>query len=375
MGAHRRSTPRVAVLEYLCGGGLSHSATPMATLRALFAEGMGMLAAITSDLTKCQIEVTTVLDRKVLEPAESQPYGAHFSPLAEQVNIVFLKTNDWLSEWLSVAGSVDVTLVIAPEIDNELLRVVEHFRAAGCDVQVSSSSFITKTSDKAVFSRSLPTTVTHPKTWLVSELLNQANVVTNLDGETSSRTNGWVLKSRDGAGCCGMSWYSSVAEVTNAIGIRDDVRNSPDRWILQPWLTGEHASLAVLCDSSCSFTLLGACSQRIDRSEHVTYLGGSGPILRHDYKILEEFVERILSGLSGANGWIGVDFLYPARCVGSIRLDDLVVMEVNPRLTTSYLAYRQWYGPELALGVLGLAEDREWNYSALPTSPLEFTVD
>ena len=69
MGAHRRSTPRVAVLEYLCGGGLSHSATPMATLRALFAEGMGMLAAITSDLTKCQIEVTTVLDRKVLEPA------------------------------------------------------------------------------------------------------------------------------------------------------------------------------------------------------------------------------------------------------------------------------------------------------------------
>jgi predicted ATP-grasp superfamily ATP-dependent carboligase len=117
----------------------------MATLRALFAEGMGMLAAITSDLTKCQIEVTTVLDRTVLEPAESQPYGAHFSPLAEQVNIVFLKTNDWLSEWRSVAGSVDVTLVIAPEIDNELLRVVEHLRTAGCDVQVSSSSFITKT--------------------------------------------------------------------------------------------------------------------------------------------------------------------------------------------------------------------------------------
>jgi predicted ATP-grasp superfamily ATP-dependent carboligase len=56
-------------------------------------------------------------------------------------------------------------------------------------------------------------------------------------------------------------------------------------------------------------------------------------------------------------------------------LDDLVVMEVNPRLTTSYLAYRQWYGPELALGVLGLAEDREWNYSALPKSPLEFSVD
>jgi predicted ATP-grasp superfamily ATP-dependent carboligase len=334
-----------------------------------------MLAAITSDLTKCQIEVTTVLDRKVLEPAESQPHGAQSHPLAEQVNIVFLTTEDWLNEWRSVASSVDVTLVIAPEIDNELLRVVEYLRVAGCDVQVSSSSFITKTSDKADFSQSLPTTVSHPKTWLVSELLEKPHAIAKVEGDVSLGTEGWVLKSRDGAGCCGMSWFSSLADVSNAMEIRDEIRNSPDRWILQPWLTGEHASLAVLCDSSQSFSLLGACSQRIDRREQVSYTGGSGPILRNDYGVLEEFVKRILSGIPGAKGWIGVDFLYRTRGVGSIRLEDLLVMEVNPRLTTSYLAYRQWYGPELALGVLGLAEDHEWNYSALPTSPLEFTVD
>jgi predicted ATP-grasp superfamily ATP-dependent carboligase len=375
MATHRRATPRVAVLEYLCGGGLSQSVTPTATLRALFAEGMSMLAAITSDLTKCQIEVTTVLDRKVLEPAESQPHGAQSHPLAEQVNIVFLTTEDWLNEWRSVASSVDVTLVIAPEIDNELLRVVEYLRVAGCDVQVSSSSFITKTSDKADFSQSLPTTVSHPKTWLVSELLEKPHAIAKVEGDVSLGTEGWVLKSRDGAGCCGMSWFSSLADVSNAMEIRDEIRNSPDRWILQPWLTGEHASLAVLCDSSQSFSLLGACSQRIDRREQVSYTGGSGPILRNDYGVLEEFVKRILSGIPGAKGWIGVDFLYRTRGVGSIRLEDLLVMEVNPRLTTSYLAYRQWYGPELALGVLGLAEDHEWNYSALPTSPLEFTVD
>lgn len=375
MATRRRATPRVAVLEYLCGGGLSQSVTPMATLRALFAEGMSMLAAITSDLTTCQIEVTTVLDRTVLEPAESQPHGAHLHPLAEQVNIVFLTTNDWLSEWRSVASSVDVTLVIAPEIDNELLRVVEHLRAAGCVVQVSSSSFIAKTSDKAVFSKSLPTTLAHPKTWLVSEFLEQTSSIAQSDEGVFSGSNGWVLKSRDGAGCCGMSWYSSLADVSNAIEIRDEIRNSPDRWILQPWLTGEHASLAVLCDSSQSFSLLGACSQRIDRREQVTYTGGSGPILRDDYEVLNVFVERILSGIPGAKGWVGVDFLYRTRGAGLIHLEDLLVVEVNPRLTTSYLAYRQWYGPELALGVLGLAEDREWNYSALPTSPLEFTVE
>jgi predicted ATP-grasp superfamily ATP-dependent carboligase len=334
-----------------------------------------MLAAITSDLTKCQIEVTTVLDPTVLEPAESQPHDAHLHPLADQVNIVFLKTDEWLNDWRSVASSVDVTLVIAPEIDNELLRVVEHLRAAGCKVHVSSSSLITTASDKADFSQSLPTTIAHPKTWLVSEFLEQPRSATNSEGDAPLGSNGWVLKSRDGAGCCGMSWYSSLADVSNAIEIRDEVRNSPDRWILQPWLTGEHASLAVLCDSSQSFSLLGACSQRIDRGVQVAYLGGSGPILRDDYGVLEEFVERILSGIPGAKGWIGVDFLYRTRGAGSIRMEDLLVVEVNPRLTTSYLAYRQWYGPELALGVLGLAEDREWNYSALPTSPLEFTVD
>ena len=241
-------------------------------------------------------------------------------------------------------------------------------------MQLSSSSFITKTSDKAVFSGSLPITVAHPKTWLVSDFLEQPSSVTNPLGNSSLGSHGWVLKSRDGAGCCGMSWYSTMDELKHAIGTREDVRCTTDRWIVQPWQEGEHASLAVLCDSSQSFTLLGACSQRIDRREQVTYLGGSGPILRNDCAILVEFVEHILSGIPGAKGWIGVDFLYRTRGASSIRLEDLLVVEINPRLTTSYLAYRQWYGLELALGVLGLAEDREWNYSALPTSPLEFTV-
>lgn len=333
-----------------------------------------MLAAITSDLAMCQIEVTTVLDPSLFGHAEPLPSYASRPLLPERLTIVSWKTNEWLNEWLSVASSVDVTLVIAPEIDNELLRVVEYLRNAGCNVSVSSSSLITTASDKGVFSRSLPTTVFHPKTWLVSEFLEQPRSATNSQGDAPLGSNGWVLKSRDGAGCSGMSWYSTMDELKHAIGTREDVQSTPDRWIVQPWQEGEHASLAVLCDSSQSFSLLGACSQRIDRREQVTYLGGSGPILRDDYKVLEIFVKRILSGIPGAKGWIGVDFLYPARCAGSIRLEDLVVVEVNPRLTTSYLAYRQWYGPELALGVLGLAEDREWNYSALPKSPLDFTV-
>lgn len=367
-------TPKVAVLEYLCGGGLSNSEAPVATLRSLFTEGLGMLVAIASDLAECHIEVTTVLDPSLFDQQEVATSNASVFQRLERVNIVSLKTKDWLSEWRSVASGVDVTLVIAPEIDDELLRIVEHLRSAGCDVHISSSSFITTTSDKSAFSLSLPITVSHPETWLVSDFAEHSNYVTKIEDVPSNASLGWVLKSRDGAGCYGMSWYATVAELRNAIGMRADVRNSPERWIIQPWHAGEHASMAVLCESSTSFSFLGACSQYIHKGDHVTYLGGKGPILHEEYDRLKLFVERLLTGIPGAKGWIGIDFLYPSHPTRSCKIEDFVAVEINPRLTTSYLAYRQWYGPELALGVLGLAADREWNYSALPKSPQDFTV-
>ena len=71
-----------------------------------------------------------------------------------------------------------------------------------------------------------------------------------------------------------------------------------------------------------------------------------------------------------AAGWIGIDFLVPND---PTQLQDYVVVEINPRLTTSYLGYRKWYGPHLA-GTLLKTPDNPAFFSAKQKPPIEFAV-
>ena len=132
----------------------------------------------------------------------------------------------------------------------------------------------------------------------------------------------------------------------------DLIRANQENWIVQPWIAGRSASLALIAHRE--YHILGAFEQRIelDRSANmdgvgfVRYRGGVGPIENVSCADLQEFSESVLMALpERAKGWIGIDFLIPFGTEGP---RDWVVIEINPRLTTSYLGYRQWYGPELA---------------------------
>jgi predicted ATP-grasp superfamily ATP-dependent carboligase len=80
-----------------------------------------------------------------------------------------------------------------------------------------------------------------------------------------------------------------------------------------------------------------------------SYVGGVGPLdLPSDR--LESFAMELLRAIPGVyKGWIGIDFVRTSS-------DDWYPLEINARLTSSYLGYRQGYGPRLADGILGLAD-------------------
>ena len=113
--------------------------------------------------------------------------------------------------------------------------------------------------------------------------------------------------------------------------------------------------------------VLGAVEQQIElasESNHcgyasVSYLGGAGPLQRVSFEQLEHLAMRVRDSLPlGAKGWIGIDFLIPDEMQSS---QNLVVIEINPRLTTSYLGYRQWYGHALANSLVGIFNCSELN--------------
>ena len=315
-----------------------------------------MLTALATDLALCGHEVHTCLDRK-----------AATDPMVESLLKRFrgLRVHDidcpWLDRWIDVAMQCDRTIVIAPELHQHLERIINALHTAGVAVIASSTSFIQATSDKLATAKLLDDSgVPHPRT----QLLTQYRLgFTEPEGD---KEQPMTLKRRDGAGCADMKVFADPRKLTEWLTTPESHDLAGEEWIIQPWQPGRPASLALIADDD-AWTVLGAVEQQIElasESNHcgyasVSYLGGAGPLQRVSFEQLEHLAMRVRDSLPlGAKGWIGIDFLIPDEMQSS---QNLVVIEINPRLTTSYLGYRQWYGHALANSLVGIVNCSELN--------------
>jgi predicted ATP-grasp superfamily ATP-dependent carboligase len=94
--------------------------------------------------------------------------------------------------------------------------------------------------------------------------------------------------------------------------------------------------------------MLPACSQRLSDDGRMTYLGGAlitEPALAERASLL---AERALTALPPARGFVGVDLILGPSAHG----DDDAVIEINPRVTTSYVGLRQAIDHNLAQSLL-----------------------
>lgn len=160
---------------------------------------------------------------------------------------------------------------------------------------------------------------------------------------------GWVIKRRKGAGSVDMQRCSDASQVhrfAQALQKRTtdehDLENR-QAWLVQPWLDGQPASVAVLAGRE-QRTVLGAMQQHFSTGDDqgMSYSGGSGPLEDAPIQRLQSFADQVLGALPGQSlGWIGIDFVVTPS-------GRWQAIEVNARLTSSYLGYRAWYGPGLA---------------------------
>ena len=109
----------------------------------------------------------------------------------------------------------------------------------------------------------------------------------------------------------------------------------------QRLVPGRPCSVAVLNDE-----VLPAGEQdiRIDgQPGRLSYHGGTVPAADIDAAAVARLVEQVRAAVPGLRGWWGIDFViphdpFPPGDPAANR--DPVLIEVNPRLTTSYLGYR-----------------------------------
>ena len=181
-----------------------------------------------------------------------------------------------------------------------------------------------------------------------------------------------VLKPVDGAG--------SLA--VQSIGGPDALAVLPPHprgWRLEQFCPGLAASIAFLCGPSASESL-PACRQLLagvaaGETSPFAYCGGQSPLpprLDQRARRLGQGVLATLGGTTPAGplGWLGIDLVLGDDPDGA----DDVVIEINPRLTTSYLGLRRLARDNLAAALLAVACGQPARLS-FRDEPLQFAPD
>lgn len=202
-------------------------------------------------------------------------------------------------------------------------------------------------------------------------------------------TGKWVLKPRFGAGSTATYLIEDGARLRTALAEAEADGFSAGDLIVEPFLPGRAVSVAVIAapavargptpgkgEGTGRATLmpLPPATQELTADGRFRYQGGMlwggrpGPTAKR----LQDLACRAVAAVPGLAGYVGVDLL-----MGAAAADD-VVIEVNPRLTTSYVALRRAcrgnLAAEMLRSVTGTAGERATAPDFPPLS-LEFRPD
>jgi tyramine---L-glutamate ligase len=313
---------RILVHEFVSGGGLAGRDVPASLAR----EGAAMLEALVADLA-------VVPGHEVVVTTDSR-----FSPrLPGGVEVVRMdEAEDGLGRRIR---DVDAVWPIAPETGGCLERLVAGVEAQGKRILGSGADAIRRASDKAALPGLLAETgVPHPPTCV----LERRTSLARWQGAASRVGYPVVVKPARGAGCEG------VCLVDRAAGLEDAVATAVEGpLLLQRWVTGVAASVALLADGVRAMPL-AVSAQQVRTDGAFRYEGGETPLEHPMASRGAGVAVKVVEAVGDLRGYVGVDLI--------LTDSDALVIEINPRLTTSYIGIRAAFDrnvAELAIAACG----------------------
>jgi tyramine---L-glutamate ligase len=281
---------------------------PMACL--LRAEGAAMLSAVVEDFGRL--------------------------PGVEILSLCSERRDEERRAFQNLARAADFCLVIAPESQNILSERSYWVEQVRGKLLGSSSAAIDLAGDKlrladSLTQRNIPT----PPTRLI-----------NANERAVTLPFPVVLKPRRGAGSQECYLLTGSAELWKRLAYVQSISKFTD-FVLQPYVSGRAASVALLVGGHDCFALLPA-SQELSTDGRFRYLGGRIPLEKDLGNRAVSLARRAIQRIPGLSGYVGVDVVLGEPSDGS---QDYVI-EINPRLTTSYVGLRALAEGNLAKGIL-----------------------
>lgn len=308
---------RIFVFEYVTGGGmLSESVAP-----SLVYEGDMMLGALINDLADLpDVALTTLRDARLGEPGW----------FAE---VHYVQSEDEFRRgWQTLLDDAEAVWPIAPETDARLERLSRDITAAGKILLNSRPEAVRIAASKLrtlqrLGERGLPVVPTYrPSDY-------------PLDTARS-----WVVKPDDGVGCLGARICRGRDELTAMI----HGPGSGEAYVIQPFIEGIPASLCLLCRDGAA-RLLSCNVQRVAvANDEFHLLGCIVNGIAEGRTRYARLAREIAAAMPGLWGIVGVDLIAAEQ--------GPLLLEINPRLTTSYVGLRTSLGEnpaELVLNLIG----------------------
>jgi tyramine---L-glutamate ligase len=330
---------KILLYEHVSGGGYAGKPLDLSVL----SEGFGMLRRLVQDFKAAGNEVTVLLDERI---AKMKP------PLAAKCTVPVFQAQEVEKSLVNAAKTNDAVYVIAPETGQILQSLVT---LVGKTSKVSlncEAGAIGNVADKTVLYETLrKNDLSTPETVIFAIDTDLAQVKREIK---SQLTYPVVVKPVDGVSCGGLSVIHENRQLETAIA-KIKATSSAKSFIAQEFIFGENASVSLICkkDKASSISLNKQIVNLSGSERSSSYEGGAVPF-DHPLKA-EAFkaAEKVAACFVGLRGYVGVDFV--------LAQGRAFVVDVNPRLTTSYVGLSKVAGFNVAEAMVHAVLDNKFS--------------
>ncbi len=298
---------KIFVCEFITGGGLCAEPLP----ESLAKEGTAMRDALLRDLSSLPYEIVTTIDARLTPPEHC---------LSQKVRA----DDDIWQIWQTQIKQADAVFLIAPETDGVLHYLTQMASLQTKLVLGCGLDSILTTSDKMA-------------TYLALKLagiktINTFTAAYWTQHEALNEQATWVAKPNDGAGCEAVMCFDNAENLMHWLA----QNKKQNAYIVQPFQAGTSASIACVMHQGKAQVL--SCNTQIINIENHT-LSFKGVIvngMRDHWQAFESVANQIAAAFPSLAGYVGIDVI--------VHEGKVFVVEINPRLTTSYGGLRNAIG-------------------------------
>ncbi len=307
---------QIFVFEYITGGGFLGRDLP----RALVEEGEMVLASLVSDLAEIDgVDVLIIRDARLPIPELPARYR------------IVRNSLDFINTWKSCLESADAVWPIAPEFNQILEGVSDHIVKAG-------KVLLNCPPEALQYASSKISTIRH----LAKHGIDTVPTY-RPDQGVPKQAGMWVIKPDDGVGCQEISICPDTDALCAELGLLPANRS----YVVQPYVRGRAVSLSILAKNGDALLLSVNHQQMAVTDSAFILLGLVVNGLNEGVEQYRRIAQSISSAIPSLWGLIGIDLITTE--------EGPKVLEINPRLTRSYVGLKESIGVNPAKMVLDLA--------------------